>query len=366
MKAVSPESGIVIATIPGLRCNSSGLPLIKTRWRVPITPAMHPLHKLLPLLALLIFLPAPVTGAWLHEEAAIMGTSVSVELWHENDGQGRELIRWVFEEMHRIDRLMSTYRPDSEISKVNSEAANGPVIISAELFDLVGKALEYSDITDGAFDITYASAGQYYDYRTGKKPDRQQLAKALPAISYHHVQLDRNARTIRFTQAGVRIDLGGIAKGYAVDRCITLLKASGVGNALVSAGGDTRVIGKHWDHPWMIGIRDPRNHDGIVTRIPLEDSAISTSGDYERYFEQDGIRYHHILNPGTGQSPHEVHSATVISTEGTHTDALSTSVFIMGVDKGLALINRLPDTEAVIIDSQGIMHYSDGLAQITR
>jgi thiamine biosynthesis lipoprotein len=169
---------------------------------------------------------------------------------------------------------------------------------------------------------------------------------------------------VQFLQSGVRIDLGGIAKGYAVDRGIAILQAAGIENALVSAGGDTRVIGRHWDHPWMIGIRNPRDHDGIVTRIPLENAAISTSGDYERYFEKDGIRYHHILNPATAKSPHEVHSSSIIGNRATDTDALSTSVFVMGVDKGLALIDSLPDTEAIIIDSRGRMHYSNGLERV--
>jgi len=293
-----------------------------------------------------------------------MGTAVNVELWHDDPVAGKVLIRSVMDEMHRIDELMSTYKSDSSLSRVNTGAAKGPVEVGEELFGLIGYALEYSDITRGAFDITYASAGQYYDYRTGKKPDSKQLAEALPAINYHHVKLDAARSTVQFLQAGVRIDLGGIAKGYAVDRGIAILQAAGVENALVSAGGDTRVIGRHWDHPWMIGIRDPRNHDGIVTRIPLEDTAISTSGDYERYFEKNGIRYHHILDPATGESPHGIHSSSIIGNRAIDTDALSTSVFVMGVEEGLALINSLPDTEAIIIDNQGSMHYSNGLARI--
>ena len=322
--------------------------------------------KYLSVLLTVLLLPGMVRAGWLHDEAAIMGTAVNVELWHNDEKQGRALIHAVMDEMRRIDQLMSSYKPDSELSHVNADAAAQAVTVSGELYSLIEQSLRYSDITGGAFDITYASAGQYYDYRTGRKPDNQQLAEALPAISYRHVRLDAAHSSVEFTQAGVRIDLGGIAKGYAVDRCIAMLQAAGIRNALVTAGGDTRVIGKHWDHPWMIGVRDPRNHDGIVTRIPLEDAAISTSGDYERYFEQDGVRYHHILNPGTGQSPHTVHSTTIIGTNATHTDALSTSVFVMGVSKGLALINALPDTEAIIIDDQGKMHYSDGLGRLTQ
>ncbi len=295
-----------------------------------------------------------------------MGTAINVELWHGDVKQGRVLIEAVMDEMRRIDDLMSTYKPDSELSSVNGNAARGPITVDNELLMLIGQALMFSDITHGAFDVTYASAGQYYDYRKGRKPDGKQLADVLPAISYHHVRLDTVQSTIEFLQPDVRIDLGGIAKGYAVDRSIAILQAAGVRNALVSAGGDTRVIGRHWDHPWKVGIRDPRNRDGLVSTIPLEDAAISTSGDYERYFEEDGVRYHHILNPGTGDSSREIHSASIIGNNATDTDALSTSVFVMGVDKGLKLVNSLPDTEAIIIDNRGRMHYSEGLARVTQ
>ena len=294
-----------------------------------------------------------------------MGTSVAVELWTSDVEQGRALTRAVLDEMRRIDRLMSSYRSGSELSRINQAAANGPVTVSTELLALIKRALDYSVMTAGAFDITYASAGQHYDYRRSDKPDSTQLSAALPAIDYRHVLVDEASSTIRFLHPGVRIDLGGIAKGYAVDRCIMLLHSAGIGHALVSAGGDTRVLGKRWKRPWQVGIRDPRKQ-GIVTMIPLEDAAISTSGDYERYFEQDGVRYHHILNPGTGDSAREVQSTSIIGQSATDTDALSTSVFVLGVTKGLELINRLPDTEAIIIDNQGLLHYSDGLLRVAQ
>ncbi|NNJ93708.1 MAG: FAD:protein FMN transferase [Halobacteria archaeon] len=308
---------------------------------------------------------SPAAADWHREEAAIMGTAVAVELWTTDAAQGRALTRSVLDEMRRIDRLMSTYRPDSELSRVNMDAAGQPVRVSAELLALVKRALGYSVATGGAFDITYASAGQHYDYRTGRKPDAAQLTGALPAIDYRHVVVDEAESTIRFLHPGVRIDLGGIAKGYGVDRCIALLAGAGITSALVSAGGDTRVMGKRWKRPWQVGIRDPRK-EGIASMIPLEDAAISTSGDYERYFDEGEVRYHHILNPGTGDSAREVHSASIIGQTATDTDALSTSVFVLGVEAGLALINRTPDTEAIIIDNKGLLHYSDGLARVEK
>jgi thiamine biosynthesis lipoprotein len=315
-------------------------------------------------LCCLLLLPLTAMADWYRQEAAIMGTAIQVELWHKDPEQGRALTEAVMDEMRRIDNLMSSYKPDSELSYINDNAVEGAVTVSTELLTLIMHSLDYSVITAGAFDITYASAGQYYDYRNGKKPSDWQLEQALPAINYRHVKVDPQTSTIEFLRQGVRIDLGGIAKGYAVDRSMEILRTAGVENAIVSAGGDSRVIGKRWDRPWNVGIRNPRNKDSIVSMIPLENSAISTSGDYERYFEEGGVRYHHILNPGTGKSPHGVHSSSIIGAVATDTDALSTSVFVLGVDEGLQLINSIPDTEAVIIDNQGRMHYSAGLARI--
>ena len=292
-----------------------------------------------------------------------MGTVITVELWHEDDNRGKKQVDSIMGEMRRIDALMSSYKPDSELSAVNAGAAKGPVTVSKELLEMIERALEYSDITSGVFDITYASAGQHYDYRNNKKPDKALLQAALPAINFRHVKIDKTASTVEFLHPGVRIDLGGIAKGYAVDRGMTMLQQAGVTTALVSAGGDTRVSGKRWDRPWHIGIRNPRDEGSIVSMIPLENSAISTSGDYERYFVEDGVRYHHILDPKTGASTHEVLSSSIIGKSATDTDALSTSVFILGVEKGMQLIDSIADTEAVLIDNHGDMHYSAGLAR---
>jgi thiamine biosynthesis lipoprotein len=321
-------------------------------------------NKLLLWLWLLLLTPVDAVAEWYRQDAAIMGTAIAVELWHEDEAKGRALTQAVMNEMRRIDDLMSTYKPDSELSRINARAADEAVPVGAELLALIQRALDFSRLTNGAFDITYASAGQYYDYRKGIRPSAEQLARALPAIDYRHVRIDSQNATIRFLHPGVRIDLGGIAKGYAVDRCIAILQAAGVKSAMVNAGGDTRVLGKHWKQPWMVGIRDPHNREGLVTMIPLEDAAISTSGDYERYFEKDGVRYHHILNPKTGTSSAGVRSVSIIGNDATTTDALSTSLFVMGVGPGMKLVDTLPDTEAVIIDNEGRMFYSAGLDRL--
>ena len=291
-----------------------------------------------------------------------MGTRVAVELWSEDAALAGRAMDEVIAEMRRTDELMSTYKPESQLSQVNAHAHERPVQVDADIIEVVERALAMSKLSGGAFDITYASVGYLYDYRAHARPTAEQVAAALPGVDYRQVQVDRDRNTIRFLRKGVRVDLGGIAKGRAVDRGIEILRALGIEHAMVNAGGDTRLLGDRRGKPWIVGIRDPRNEGRMVTRLPLEDEAISTSGDYERYFEEDGVRYHHILVPGTGQSAREVRSATVIGADATLTDALSTTVFVLGVERGMALVSRLPGVEAVVVDKDGRIFYSDGLA----
>lgn len=305
---------------------------------------------------------AGVQAAWIAREEAIMGTRCAVEVWSEDRAAGEAAIDAVFAEMHRIDALMSTYKPDSEISRVNDQAARAPVPVSAELFDLLQTSIEYSRLSKGAFDITYASVGYLYDYRAHQRPDDAAIAAALPGIDYRQLKLDPARRTVAFAREGMRIDLGGIGKGHAVDRGIAVLKARGIERAMVNAGGDTRVIGDRFGAPWVIGIRHPDRAGEVVMRIPLVDAAFSTSGDYERYFDEGGVRYHHILDPKTGRSPDAVRSVTVIASTATRTDGLTKTVFILGPEQGIAFINGLQDADAIVIAADGKVSYSKGLA----
>jgi thiamine biosynthesis lipoprotein len=291
----------------------------------------------------------------------IMGTRIVVELWHDDKVAGEKAIDAVIAEMERVDRDMSTYKPDSEVSQVNAQAAKGPMKISAELFELLTTALEYSRITGGAFDITYASVGFMYDFRARQKPTEQQIKSLLPAVNYRHVVLDEKNRTVRFTQSGVRIDLGGIGKGHAVDRGITILKSLGIEHALVTAGGDSRIIGDRFGKPWIIGIRHPDNKDKVIAKIPLADTAISTSGDYERYFDEDGKRYHHIIDPRTGHSASKVRSATILADTATRTDGLSKTAFVLGAEAAMKIYNQLEDVDAILITPDGKVLYSKGI-----
>jgi thiamine biosynthesis lipoprotein len=292
----------------------------------------------------------------------IMGTRIAVELWSEDRAKGEAAIDAVLDEMRHVDESMSTYKPTSEVSLVNAKAADGPMHISKELFDLLVKAKEYSVITEGAFDITYASVGYMYNFPQHIRPDEAQIAKALPAVDYRHVLLDPKNQTVQFSQKGVRIDLGGIAKGYSVDRGIEVLQARGISRAYVSAGGDSRIIGDRFGKPWVVGIRDPRKGEGaVIASIPLVNAAISTSGDYERYFDEGGVRYHHIIDPHTGHSASKVRSATVIGPYATRTDGLSKTAFVLGPEKAMEIYNRIDDIDAIIVKLDGSVIYSKGM-----
>jgi FAD:protein FMN transferase len=316
-------------------------------------------------LALLIFASNSARAEWVSRiEDGIMGTRIVVELWADDAFAGNRAIDAVVAEMERIDRDMSTYKPDSEVSRVNAQAANGAVKISAELFELLNTALAYSQITGGAFDITYASVGFMYDFRKHQKPSESQIKSALPAVNFRHVVLDPAQSTVRFTQAGVRIDLGGIGKGHAVDRGIAILKSLGVQHALVTAGGDSRILGDRFGKPWVIGIRHPDDKTKVIAKIPLDDTAISTSGDYERYFDEDGQRYHHILDPRTGHSASKVRSATVLADTATRTDGLSKTAFVLGPEEAMKLYNRLGDVDAILVTLEGKVLYSKGIEPV--
>ena len=313
---------------------------------------------------LLLTLAAPTALAdWFSDARAMMGTEVSVHLWSDDPEAGRLALEEVFQEAARIDRLMSTYRDESEISKINRDAAQGEVVAGDELFGLIRRSLDISVLTRGAFDITYDSVGQHYDFRSRQRPDVETVEVEREHIDYQLVKLDQVTSTVRFLEQGVRINLGGIAKGYVVERGIDILRRRGIQNAIVTAGGDSRLLGDRRGRPWMVGIRDPRKDGEVAISVPLVDEAISTSGDYERYFEEGGVRYHHIIRPSTGEPANGVHSATVFGPDAVITDALSTSVFVMGVERGLTLIGSLPDYESIVIDDGGKVFYSDGLMQ---
>ncbi|MBV1909117.1 MAG: FAD:protein FMN transferase [Kangiellaceae bacterium] len=298
---------------------------------------------------------------WYEHSFDVMGTRAKVEFESDSKKLAAMLVKRVEDEMNRIDQLMSPFKETSELSKINTMAFSQPVEISREMFSLLEKSLEYSRFTSGAFDITFSSVGYLYDYRQHRMPSNSDKTRLKESINYRSISLNANQSSVRFLDKNTRIDLGGIAKGHAVDQCIGILLNHGIKNAFVNAGGDSRVIGKKQDRLWYIGIRHPRDEDKLIVNLPLEEVSISTSGDYERFFIKDNVRYHHIIDPKTGDSARHTQSVTILASNSVDADALSTSIFVMGVEDGMKLVNQMTSVSAIIIDQQGKMIISNDL-----
>jgi thiamine biosynthesis lipoprotein len=258
----------------------------------------------------------------------------------------RQAVDAAFDEVDRIDRLMSNYKPDSPLSRLNREAAQKPVKPEPELFDFLAECLRYSRASEGAFDITVGPLMKAWGFfrGEGRMPSEQELAEARRGVGYRHVVLDATERTVYFDRPGVELDLGGIAKGYAVDRAITVLKKWGVSRALVSAGGST-IYGLGAppnETSWEVKIQDPMAPDKISMAVQLKDQALSVSGSYEKYFEMGGRRYSHIMDPRTGRPVEGVISVAVITDTGTEGDALDNVFYVQGVKWSRKSLPKFP------------------------
>lgn len=314
----------------------------------------------LTLLSLMI--AGPARAEWVQVSGAAMTTDINMEFWADDPEAANKAGDAVLALFYRIDRQMSRYREDSELSRLNRQAANGPVEVSDSLFDVLQQAVRISELSNGAFDISFGSVGYFYDYREKRQPSDEELASGLAAVDFRSIVLDPDTNTVRFLNEGVRLDLGGIAKGYAVDRGIDILASFGIRHARLSAGGDLRLLGDKRGKPWVVGVRDPRSEERNALVMPLSDVAVSTSGDYERFFlDEAGDRVHHILSPSTGKPAKGVQSVTILGGDAITTDGLSTAVFVLGAAEGLVLINSLDGVDAVIIDEKRQVHYSEGL-----
>ncbi|HZK33785.1 MAG TPA: FAD:protein FMN transferase [Bacillota bacterium] len=277
------------------------------------------------------------------------------------------------ERILEIENMMSTTKPDSEVSKINANAGIRPVKVEEETFFVIKRALEYGQLTGGAFDITMLPVSLLWNI-TGDNPqvpDGGQISERLDLVDYRKVVVDQDERTVFLKDQGMMIDLGGIAKGYAGDEAMRILKEHNIEHAMINLGGDIITRGgKENGSPWRIGIQNPRleesDHDqGFVAAFDITDGAIVTSGDYERYildiYEEEGIRYHHIFDPTTGfPAKSGVISVSIKGTSGIDSDALATCVFIMGVDEGLRLINTLDSVETMIITQDKKIYFSEG------
>ncbi len=293
----------------------------------------------------------------------LMGTEMEITVVSADEKKAHKAIDAAFEEISRIERMMSAYISDSQISMINKSAGEKPVKSDAELIGLVKRAVEYAGMTDGGFNIAVGPLIRLWKIADGGDiPDKNEINRAQGLINYKDIIIDEKHGTIFLRKKGMSIDLGGIAKGYASDKAKAVLKQHGIVSGIAAVAGDISAFGRKMDgSKWRIGIEHPRKKGAFIGVIELQDEAVSTSGDYERFFIKDGRRYHHIIDPKTGEPSDKCQSVTVIAKEGTATDALSTGIFIMGPEKGMALVDRLKDVEAVIVDAKGNVKISSGL-----
>jgi FAD:protein FMN transferase len=295
----------------------------------------------------------------------VMGTNVTLAIRGVEPQRASSAAAAAFAELRRIDELMSDWREDSDISRVNAAAGARAVKVNPEVLAVVRRAVEAGRDSGGAFDVTvgaFRGLWRFDEDLDESIPADEDIAARTALVDYQRIEIDEQAGTLRLAGEGMRITLGGIAKGYAVDRAVAILRERGVRHFILQAGGDLYVSGTRGDRPWRVGIRDPRGaRHASFAIVDLEDATFSTSGDYERGFIKDGVRYHHILDPKTGRPAQGSRSVTVLANDALTADVWSTALFVMGPERGLARVERLGDIEAVFVDADNAVHVSSGL-----
>jgi len=296
----------------------------------------------------------------------LMGTFVEVTL----SGQGEKAKRAaeaIFDEIKRIEDLTSFHKP-SALTQVNGASGQGPFKAEPELLKLIAKSLEFAEKSRGAFDPTIGPICKLWQFSGGgepRLPEKAEIVDALTKVGWSKVKIDHEAGTITLPRPGMALDLGGITKGYTLDRAADVIRKLGVTSALVNIGGDVLAIGEREPgKPWRIGVQDPRDPKGIVAVAALKDKVIVTSGDYERFFIQDNKRYHHLLDPSTGYPAGKLRSVTLLAPDGTTAEAVSVSVFVMGAHEGLKYLESLPGIEGFVIDSMGEISSTRGAQSV--
>lgn len=292
-----------------------------------------------------------------------MGTLVTITAVASDKDVANRAIQAGFDEIKRLERLLSTWRSNSELSHVNAEAGLQPVRVSRETLELVVRSMEMAQLTDGGFNIAVGPAMEAWSFTERQHiPRDKELQQLRSLVDWTNIQINNEARTIFLPHKGMRVDIGGIGKGYAADRAVEQMKQAGAIGGVVALSGDIKTFGIFPGRSgFPVGIRHPRQEGALIAMIDLTDEAISTAGDYERFFERDGVRYHHILDPQTLRPARGCQSVTVIAKEGAVADGLDTGIFVLGPTRGMELVERLQDVEAIIIDDEGRVTVSSGL-----
>jgi thiamine biosynthesis lipoprotein len=299
----------------------------------------------------------------------VMGTEAVFTAWTDDVDKAELAFTAAYEEIRRIEELMTDWehpgQPPSDVVRINAAAGKAPVHVSDETMQVINASLDMSRRSDGAFDITYAAMRGLWKFDEDlekKIPPAAEIERKRQLINFRDVQVDDKKQTVRLRRAGMKLGLGGIAKGYAVDRCAEVLRRHGLQNFMVQAGGDLFVSGQKGNAPWMVGVRDPRGGPrAIIAKMAIKDHAFSTAGDYERAFLLDGRRYHHIIDPKTGYPATASRGVTIFAPTAFLADALDDAVFILGPERGMALIEAYPNCSAMIVDAANQVWVSKSL-----
>ena len=292
-----------------------------------------------------------------------MGTVVKVKVY---SSKADSIIKTTFGMLDKLEEKLSAHIESSEINKINEMAGRRAVKVSNDTYDVVSKAVEYAELSQGRFDPTIGPLVQLWGIGTKEQkiPSEKELAKKNKLVDYQKVELYPDKNKIKLLKEGMKLDVGGIAKGYAADKVINFLQEKGVQRAFISLGGNVSVLGTKADgSAWEVGIQDPKESRGnVMASVELKNKTVVTSGNYERYFMKNGVRYHHILNPNTGRPARkEIISSTIIADKSFDADALSTVVYILGVEKGLALVNDLEGVQALLVTENNTVHTTKGI-----
>lgn len=315
------------------------------------------MRKTLGLLLILILLSGCAKPGYIKRTQLALGTVVEITV-ADTDKPKQNVIAAIdkaFAEIERIENLLSRFKPESEISRINADANIRATKVSPGTIDLIEKSILFSRLTDGAFDITIYPLMQLWGFdKDGERrlPKSEELSQALAKVGYQYIDLAQETGTVFLAQKGMCLDLGAIAKGFAVDKAIAVLKQEGINRALVNAGGDIYALGKpDKSKKWRIAVQHPRKPGAYLTSLEIEDTALATSGDYQKFVEIGAKRYNHIINPQTGlPCENSICSVTILAEDCLTADALATSVFILGADKGMDLVNRYQGAEAIVVN----------------
>lgn len=293
-----------------------------------------------------------------------MGSRFDLTVVAKDSTEGKEYVDIAIAEITRIEKLISSWDDNSQTSKINRNAGIKPVKVDKELLDLIERAIAISNLTDGAFDISYASMDRIwkFDGSMTKMPSKEEIAVSVEKVGYKNILLNKEDSTIFLKLKDMKIGFGAIGKGYAADKAKQLLISKGVSSGIINASGDMNTWGKQPNgKDWSVAITNPMNKNKAFALLPLKQGAVVTSGDYEKFVMFDGVRYAHIINPKTGYPSKGIISVTVFASSAELADALATSIFVMGKEVGLNRINQIPNVECIIIDTEGNIHQSENI-----